>query len=112
MLLACVVLSTSVFAAPHKVQVNDPASAEKIVARGGRLLADYGHFQLYEVEQISPDLPGKTGTEIRDEYNRIELNAGPIDTTAPVAKTLRKTVGAFYGKRLHLVQFIGPVQPA
>ena len=111
-LLACVALSTSVFAAPHKVQVSDPALAEKIVARGGRLLADYGHFQLYEVSQISPDLPGKTGTEIRDEYNRIELNAGPINTTAPMVKTLRKTASAFPVKRLHLIQFVGPVQPA
>ena len=108
----CAVLSTQVFGALHKVQVSDPAVAREIVAEGGRLRADYGHFQLYEVEQINPDLPGKSGAEIRDEYNRIELNAAPIDTTATTAKTLRKTVGAFSGKRLHLVQFIGPVQPA
>jgi hypothetical protein len=67
---------------------------------------------LYEIEQVGPDLSSKSGAEIRDEYNRIELNAAPIDTTAPMARTLRKTVGAFSGKRLHLVQFIGPVQPA
>jgi PKD repeat protein len=111
-MLLCAILSAPVFAATHKIQVSDPAVAREILAEGGRLQADYGHFQLYEVEQVSPYLSGKTGTEIRDEYNRIELNTGTIDTTAPVVKTLQKTAGAFYGKRLHLIQFIGPVQPA
>ena len=33
-----------------------------------------------------------------------------IDTSTGVGKALRQTVGVFNGKRLHLVQFVGPVQ--
>jgi len=106
------VLSAPVFAATHKIQVSDPAIAREIVAAGGCLLVDYGHFQLYEIEQVSTDISNKSGAEIRDEYNRIELNAATINTTETTAKTSQKTAGAFFGKRLHLVQFIGPVQPA
>jgi hypothetical protein len=41
----------------------------------------------------------------------IQLNAGAIDTAAPSASTMRQPVGSFSGKRLHLVQFSGPIQP-
>ncbi|MCU0857898.1 MAG: S8 family serine peptidase, partial [Pontiellaceae bacterium] len=96
----------------HKVQVSDPVTAQQIVAKGGRLLADYGSYQLYAVESIGPELADAASVEIRDDYDRIELNAGMIITTEPAVQALRKPVGAFKGKHTHLVQFIGPVQPA
>jgi hypothetical protein len=46
--------------------------------------------------------------QLDDEYNVIGLNAGHIDTTTPEAKALRRPVGDFPGKRLHLVQFVAP----
>lgn len=92
--------------------MSDPAVAHEILARGGRLIADYGSYQLYEIDQKLPALDGRRGVENRDRFNHIELNSGIIDTTQPEAKALRGTVGAFAGKRMHLVQFAGPVQPA
>jgi hypothetical protein len=41
----------------------------------------------------------------------ILLNVGPIVTGSPEAAALRAPVGSFEGKRLHLVQFAGPIQP-
>ncbi|HWH69068.1 MAG TPA: S8 family serine peptidase, partial [Candidatus Sulfotelmatobacter sp.] len=96
----------------HKVQVSDPLLASQIVAQGGRFFADYGSYQLYEAAQVSPELAANPHAEVRDEYNVIELNAAPLDTTKAEVTVLRQTVTAFTGKRLHLVQFAGPVQPA
>jgi hypothetical protein len=42
----------------------------------------------------------------------ILLNVGPIATGSPEADALRAPVGSFAGKRLHLVQFAGPIRPA
>jgi hypothetical protein len=95
---------------PHKIQVNDPALAKQIAAEGGRLLADYGSYQLYEVAQISATIATNEQAELRDHYNVIHLNASPLDTTKAEVKAQRKAVGSFAGKRMHLVQFIGPVQ--
>jgi hypothetical protein len=89
----------------HKVQVSDPAQARALLAQGGRLIADYGDYQLFETAQTN-------GFVTRDIYNSILLKAGRLDTSLPQTQALRCPVGAFAGKRLHLVQFAGPVQPA
>lgn len=94
----------------HKIQVTDPAVAQEIAAEGGRLIADYGSFQLYDVASVTSELVSSAKAQIRDEYNVITLKAGHLDTTQPEAQALRKSAGAFVGKRLHLVQFAGPVQ--
>ena len=39
------------------------------------------------------------------------LNVGAIVTTSEEAAALRVAVGSFEGRRLHLVQFAGPIQP-
>ncbi len=41
----------------------------------------------------------------------ILLNVGPIETWSPDVQAMREAVGGFAGKRLHLVQFAGPIQP-
>jgi len=89
----------------HKVQTSDPAQARAIVASGGRLIADYGSYQLFETAQIN-------GLQARDDYNLVLLNAARLDTSAPEVQALRQPAGSFAGKRLHLVQFAGPVQPS
>ena len=98
--------------AGHKVQISDPALAQQVANQGGRLLADYGGYQLYEVAEVPPNIPGSPKLEIRDEYNHIWLHAAPIDTTTAAATALRKSLGPFAGKRMHLLQFVGPVKPA
>ncbi|MGD1084971.1 MAG: S8 family serine peptidase [Verrucomicrobiota bacterium] len=95
----------------HKIQVSDPALAGALTAGGARLIADYGAFQLYDADQAAVDaLAGQA--QVRDNYNSVLLNAARLDTSLPEIQSLRKTVGAFVGRRMHLVQFAGPVQPA
>jgi len=95
----------------HTAQVNDPALAARLAAGGARRIADYGGFQLFDIDQATATaLVGRI--QLRDEYNVIKLNAAPLDTSLPQLQSLRKPVAAFAGKRMHLIQFAGPVQPA
>ncbi|MGA3180897.1 MAG: S8 family serine peptidase [Verrucomicrobiota bacterium] len=94
----------------HKIQVSDPALAGRLVAGGARLIADYGAFQIYDADQAAAALAGQAAA--RDNYNLILLNAARLDTSLPEIQSLRKAVGAFAGKRLHLIQFAGPPLPA
>jgi hypothetical protein len=89
----------------HKVQTSDPAAARAILAAGGKLIADYGGYQLFAAAQTN-------GLQARDDYNLILLNAARLDTSQPEIQARRKPVGGFAGQRLHLVQFAGPVQPS
>jgi hypothetical protein len=94
----------------HKVQVNDRALGQKMAAGGARLIADYGGYQLYDAPDSMTHFPADKA-ELRDDYNLILLNASRLDTTQAEVKALRKTAGGFAGKRMHLVQFAGPIQP-
>jgi hypothetical protein len=98
-------------AAAHKIRVSDSSTEKLVVENGGRLLADYGSYRLYAVDNLSPDVLRQDQAELRDDYDRIRLNAAIIDTTTPKAMALHKAVAAFPGKRMHLIQFVGPVQP-
>src|SRR4051794_18108785 len=82
----------------HRVKVADHDAAQKIVQDGAQLVADYGSYQLYEVEKLSPELLQNERVEIRDDFHAIHLNAARIDTTTPAAKALRQARGAFVGK--------------
>jgi hypothetical protein len=97
-------------AAAHKVKVSDPAAAQLIAQDGGQLLADYGSYQVYEVKQVRPELLQADEVEVRDDWNRLRLNSATIDTSTGAVGQVRQSTGS--GKRLHLVQFVGPVQPA
>jgi len=116
-LLGAVSLLVAVLVAPspataHKVRAWESSTAKSIVEDSGQLLADYGSYQLYEVDRLRPDLLQDDKAEVRDDYNRILLDAARIDTTTKAVKALRKPVGDFNGKRMHLIQFVGPMQPA
>lgn len=106
------VVCTFCASAAHKIQINQAALAGQVIADGGQLIADYGSYQLYRAPQLPAGLTNAAKGVVRDEYNFILLNAGALDTSQPQAKALRKPSGSFSGKRLHLVQFAGPVQPA
>lgn len=110
--LAVILTTNLTFARPHKVRVSDPAAAAELTAQGARLLADYGSFQLFETVAA----PGtatlqRERIESADESDFIELNAGHLDTRADAVIALRKTALPSAGKKLHLVQFVGPIKP-
>jgi len=95
-------------ASHHKVQVDGAAAAAQLTAAGGRLVADYG---ICEVPEITATLLRRPEIVSRDQYNLIMLNAARLDTSTPELQAARNSVGSFTGKRLHLMQFAGPVQP-
>jgi len=112
LILSAVLLSaTAAPGKPHKWRVSDPALAESLVARGGKLVADYGSFRLIESDDATLAGAEHNRAELKDEFNFIRLSARPLDTRAPEVQALRKPVGAFAGKRLHLIQFAGPIKP-
>jgi len=75
------------------------------------MVANYGSYRVFTVDQATAaTLQGPYNLEFRDDYDRIFLNSGAVDTTTAQAKALRKPLSQFTGKRLHLVQFAGPVQ--
>ncbi len=97
--------------APHKLRVNDPALAQSLVAQGGRLVADYGAFQVVETDQTPSLKPDDARIQAADRFDFIQLGSKSLNTRAPEARLLRKAVGAFTGRRLHLVHFAGPIKP-
>ena len=98
-------------AASTKLRVTDPQAAQRLTANSGRILADYGSFQIIEVDDTTAAAALAAGAESAEESHFIQLNARPLDTRAPEVKALRKTAAAFSGRQLHLVQFVGPIKP-
>jgi hypothetical protein len=118
-----------------KWRVNDSTLAKSLVARGGQLIADYGGFQIIQADDAALTNLDASRMENEDEFDAIELNAVRLDTRSAsrtAGRALRKSAGSprgimarestglaqgaiprgeFAGKRLHLVQFAGPVKP-
>ena len=46
-----------------------------------------------------------------DDYNKVLLNSGAIDTQTAAAQALRSTPAAGAGKDMRLIQFAGPIRP-
>lgn len=98
--------------AVRKLRVSDPVMSGELAAQGASLIADYGSFQLYRVpDDLAVKLASNPRVEDVTEQNVIMLNAKQLDTTLPEVMALRTPVAASGGKRLHLVQFAGPVKP-
>lgn len=97
-----------------KLQVTDGATAAALSAGGARLIADYGSYQLFEASAAAlQDLAGR-GLQDRSQENSILLHAGLVDTTAAATRSARPSAGqrgSFTGRRMHLVQFAGPIKP-
>jgi hypothetical protein len=107
--------ATSSQRAVRKVRVTDPAVARELIAGGATLVADYGAFQLLEADPagVAPLIQAGRA-EARDEEDLVLLNTRPLDTRGDEARDLtaaRPPVESFAGRRLHLVQFAGPVKP-
>ncbi len=111
-LLLPLLLAASALGGPHKLRVTDRALTEALVAQGGRVLADYQSFQLIEVPELPPaKVFAAHQVEVLDRLDTIQLNAKSVDTRNTVARSsLVKTPATFPGRRLHLIQFIGPVK--
>ncbi len=96
----------------HRVQASG-AAADALLASGATLVADYGAFRVLDASP--PALQGAAAAgrvELRDDFLRIALNSGDLDTSraAPKRALGPPTVGAD-GKALHLLQFAGPIRP-
>jgi hypothetical protein len=94
-----------------KLRVHDPKAVQRLTAIGGRILADYGSFQLIEVDETAVGAAQAEGAESAEESHFIRLNARQLDTRTPEVKALRQAAVPMPGRRLHLVQFIGPIKP-
>lgn len=57
-------------------------------------------------------LAARDAASSNDEASTILLNAAPLNVNSEAAQALRRSVGSFAGKRLHLVKFNGAIQPA
>ncbi|NOS71733.1 MAG: S8 family serine peptidase [Verrucomicrobia bacterium] len=107
--LAAVLCVSTSAAAPHKVRVRDVAEEQSLIARGGKVIADYGSFRLIETKEDFPG--GKKREQREDDSDVIELNARRLNTTTAEVKALRKPRSPFFGKQLHLIHFAGPIKP-
>jgi subtilisin-like proprotein convertase family protein len=98
--------------ARRKLRVADVDLARLVTDAGGQLVADYGSFQVVDVDEATATslAAAHEAVEILHDHDVIMLNVGPLDTTSPQAAALRAPAGTFSGKRLHLVQFSAPVQ--
>jgi subtilisin-like proprotein convertase family protein len=99
----------------HKLRVTDARLARELVARGARIVGDYGSYQLLTADAATTQAAAtNSAVELRDEENLILLNAGSIDTTQPAVQAQRGAASlslAADGSAMHLVQFAGPIKP-
>ena len=97
----------------HKARVGDRDVSKTLTTAGARMLGDYGGFVLFEVDDaIADSIAQQSSIELADEYNRVLLNAGALDTSTPAVQALRSVhAAASGGKQMHLIQFVGPIRP-
>jgi len=75
------------------------------------LLADYGGYQLFEMEASrARGWEGSARVENVTRDNVIALNSELLDTSTAAVRALRAPVSPG-PRRLHLVQFVGPIKP-
>src|SRR5437879_7062544 len=72
----------------HKLEVSDHLTGSRIIANGGRLLADYGTYQLYEATENIAAIAALEPVEARDQYDLVLLNSRPLNTRATETKAL------------------------
>ena len=96
----------------RKFRVSDPDLAREAIAKGAELIADYGAFQVFRANgELARKLASDRNAEDISDHDVITLHTGNLNTAATEIQALRKPVAVFPGKRLHLVQFAGPLKP-
>ena len=59
----------------HKLRVSDKEVAAQIEKAGGELVADYGSFQFFDVDDVTAEaMKNRPGAQAEDRLSRIELN--------------------------------------
>lgn len=113
LLLLCWLFAVGIPAAgaPHKLRVAEPTVAASLLAGGARLIADYGGFKLVEIEENAALAIPSRGVDEADHMDVVELNVGQLNVRSASARSIRKARAVFTGKRLHLIQFAGPIKP-
>lgn len=82
-------------------------TAARLLASGGRLVQDYGAFQVIE----APAALAAAADDAVPLDGRILLNAGAFDPATPGIRALRAAVLPARGRTLALVQLAGPIRP-
>ncbi len=97
----------------RKLRIRDRAAASRLDRVGGRLVADYGSYLLYEVPNaLAEEARRDASAELVDEYRFVLLNSGPVDTANAAGRNRRSASRErFQGKRMRLVQLVGPSRP-
>jgi PKD repeat protein len=96
----------------QKFRISDPNLAREAIANGADVIADYGAFQVFRANgELARKLAKDPNAEDLSAQNVITLHAGHLNTTSPEVQALRRPVAIGSGKRLHLVQFAGPIKP-
>ncbi|HEX5220636.1 MAG TPA: S8 family serine peptidase [Verrucomicrobiae bacterium] len=98
------------YAESRKVRVGNALMAQQLIEQGGKLVADYGGFQVIESEAPTNAFPG-LDVQSLDESDVIELNVVRINTRSAGRRVAKEARARFNGKRLHLVQFAAPIKP-
>jgi subtilisin-like proprotein convertase family protein len=98
-------------AAPVRIAVTDPETLRTALSLGGQVVEDYGAFQYVDVHAGALAEPALAAAVPGADAFTIELNVGPINTRITPSHTLSATAAADPTKRLHLVQFAGPIKP-
>lgn len=96
-----------------KVRVRQEAGQQAYRA-GGKLLVDYGSYQLFSMPERAAASLSRESAEIEVDSSVIHLNSGPLDTRERPRRAVaapQKLAQATSGRRLHLVQFAGPIKP-
>ena len=96
-----------------KLSVSNPEVSRKLAAMGAQLIADYGTYQLWAPSDAAASaMVAEPGATVVAGEDVIELSAGAINTAlVPPSPTKGLAAEDFSGKRLHLVQFAGPIKP-
>ena len=96
----------------RKLRVADPKLSQELISKGAELISDYGSFQVLRVDQtLAAAAQSNPLVESATRHNLIELNTGPLDTTTAAIQALRTPAALSSDKRLHLIQFAGPIKP-
>jgi subtilisin-like proprotein convertase family protein len=96
----------------HKVVAAPAILDEK--APGIQLIADYGSYRLYRMDDDAlAALPksARLGVTLRDDMDAIQFDAYRLDARSPAVKLPPSLMAApSTGTALHLVQFVGPIK--
>ena len=97
----------------RKIRVLDAQVGQFLADAGNRLLGDYGGFRVFEVDETTAAaLAGKARRRDPRRLRSDHAEHGPDQHGGSLRGRPADVGGTFPGKRLHLVQFAAPVQPA